>query len=338
VSGRRVNTFKSYANHFTNGINISGQNAGINLNEGHIIAPGRRAVTLIAEAADVMYTDENGDGFTETATITVTAYTEEYDWREIKVYIDGKNGDPRWEIRHVRSVEVDTITEELTIVLDSWLLIEPDIQARFPTIEGLEGLDMTDAANYVLTVDVYREYNDFSQSGAQLVWEKRPANGLILAGPGQDEAINTTQDGTLIIRNDGLVAPVPAAYDVDEAHWTVSSATVSRNPDMYKLWYYSGFVSEEWSAGYTNDPLDANIATAIAYLSAARLPRGVCQCGEERIKYLREPNGFVSPAGNFLAVSDTLQECPFGTRRGEWLAYNMLSSPNVTRHIKVAVF
>ena len=332
-SGVKADAFKGYSGMFTNGINIGGQRAAIALNDGHVIAGGRRAVTAISEGALVTYTDEDSDGVYETAQIVVP-YAETYDWREIKVYFSGKSGDPRWEIRPTRSV---TITEtELTVVMDSWQLVDPDVQARFPGPDGLASLDYSDVDYFVPTVDIYREYNDETVPSVQLRWEKLPQMNGILAGIGTDEAAYTTQDGVMIVRDNGLVAPIPASYD-ETAGWTVVDQTVDRSPDRFLLWYYSGFTSEDWESGLDNDPLDNHLAMAIAYLAAARLSRNLCQCGENLIGYLREPNGFSSVAGNFLAVSDTLQNCPFGTRRGEWLAYNMIRSPQVVRRLGVAV-
>lgn len=333
VSGRKLDAFKTFHNHFTNGINGSQQRAAVILQEGHIIAPGRRAVTAIATGASVTYTDEDSDNWYETAQVVVP-YTETYDWREIKIYFSGRNGDPRWEIRPIYSIDV--ANDELTIVLRSWQLVDPDAQARFPGTDGLTALDLSTLDYFVPTVDIYREYNDTTATAAEFIWEKMPEMGTIAVGVGADESTQTTQNGTLIVRNNGIAAPIAASYS-EENGWAMVQQTVARSPDRYRLWYYSGYISQEWEQGFTGDPLDSAIAMAIAYLAAARLSRGVCQCGERQISYLREPNGFTSPAGNFLAVADVLQECPFGTRRGEWMAYKMLQSPNMVRHMKVAV-
>lgn len=328
---RSIGKFLTYDRHFTNHINMQGQRGASVLQEGHVHAPGRRAVTEIATEVAVIYTDEDSDNFYETANITLP-YTEDYPENEIKLFFADQNGDPRWEIRPIRRLTISG--GELTVVVDAWQLTDPDVQARFPGIGGLEPLDLSALDYYVPTVDVYRVYNDTTAISAQLVWEKLPEMNFIPAGVGADEVTPTTQDGALIVRDHGIVAAIPAAYDTS---WTVTERTVSRIPDKIYAWYYSGFISQEYEQGFTYDPLDSKIAMAIAYLSAARLNRDVCECGQQRIGHLREPSGYTSPAGNFLAVSDTVQACPFGHRNGEWLAYNMLKNPTAKRHIKVAV-
>src|SRR6187402_2110188 len=64
---------------------------------GEVIAPGRRAVTLIEAEAAVVRSDPDNDTWFERATVTVT--TDVTDIRQIKLYFAGHDGDPEWEIR-----------------------------------------------------------------------------------------------------------------------------------------------------------------------------------------------------------------------------------------------
>lgn len=320
---------------YTNGINIMRQRQGIYLEEDFIIAPGRRAVTELALGVTVEYLDTDTDDLFETAHIRLTLPEETVvNWQQVKVYFSGKAGDTRWEVRPLRSI---TISDEgdILIVFDSWLLTNPDTQSRFPGRDGLQALDFNAVDYFVPTVDVYVETNDRTAVGSQYLWEKMPYSGLF--GSTENEPIDQTQDGTFVVRQHGMIAPVPAVYDAEAGQWNTSELSGKRSPDRYKLWYYSGKTSTEWERGLTHDPLDSSLATAIAYLSAARLSRDICVCGENKVLYLRELNTFTSPGGNFLAISDTLQQCPFGPRRGEWLAYNMMSYPTAKRHIRVGV-
>ena len=53
------------------GRNVRNQRVGVGCDYGMIISPGQRASSLIEAGATVTYTDADGDGFYETATVTV---------------------------------------------------------------------------------------------------------------------------------------------------------------------------------------------------------------------------------------------------------------------------
>jgi hypothetical protein len=111
----------------------------------------------------LVYSDDDGDTFFETATITLpTALTNAC---ELKVYISDTNADPGWEIRRPQS---KTITGGNFVgVFDSWLFVDPDLQSEYPTTPGGTGftaIDISTTANFVTEVDVYREFNDSTGS------------------------------------------------------------------------------------------------------------------------------------------------------------------------------
>jgi hypothetical protein len=109
------------------------------------------------------------------------------------------------------------------------------------------------------------------------------------------------------------------------------------SPDRAKISYYSGTVSQEYIEGLTLNPLDRHLADAVFYLATARITRDLCGCNNAHSlsTELRTDMALVSPEGNFLAVADKIQEAPFGTRRGEWLAYQEIKLS--AKHIEVAV-
>src|SRR3990167_2973410 len=110
------------------------RNKAINTRYGRVIAAGRRATTLVDADAAVVYSDPDGDGFDELATITAT--TSLTDACEIKLYVAGKSADPTWEIRPLKTKSISGTT--LTITLDSWLLIDPTLWETHPTNETAE--------------------------------------------------------------------------------------------------------------------------------------------------------------------------------------------------------
>lgn len=290
----------------------------IALQQGKVIAGGRRAVYFVGTFS-VTYTDEDGDQFPERATIDLAS---EYDWREVKVYHKGTNADPRWEIRPI--VKINKTTYE--VHMDSWLFADPDLTSAFP-LDRAPVIDITNGANLVSEVDVYLEYNDVNSPSCQFIWNS--------------DSGNKTQDGFLDIVDfeAGVVRPIPATFDYGVS-CTVTPVSFCYNtePDRIKLWFYAGNISQDYLAGYTYDPLAQDIAESVRLLATARLDRDLCGCsniialGQD----LRKDMSLVSPQGNFLAVADAIQECPFGTRRGEWLAWNRMKT-YTDRYISVAL-
>lgn len=283
----------------------SGEFRSINVQIGKVISGGRRGTEYI-DTFQIEYVDEDSDDFEETAKIDLGA---EYDPRELKVFFKGTDGDPAWEIRPIRKIK-DNI-----IYLDSWLFIDPDLKSNFPKT-GVDPIQIDDATNLVTEVDVYRVYNDRSLPECQFIWD----------------AENTTQDGYLQIldREAGIVRPLPANYQVGVACTQINPSTfcTSREPDRVRVYLYSGKQSDDYLNGYSLDPLDSYYIESITLLATARLHRNLCGCNNifDLGQSLREDMALVSPLGNFLAVADKIQECPFGTRRGEWLAWNRLAN------------
>lgn len=289
--------------------NIYNEYRTIALQQGKVIAGGRRATYFIG-TFPVVYTDDDGDGFPERATISLS---NEYDWREIRVYHVGTDADPEWEIRPIN--KVDKVNYDL--YLDSWLFVDPDLTSAFPTV-STPVVDITGGTNLVANVDVYLEYNDINGPSCQFIW-----NG---------GSSTVTQDGYIDIvdHEAGVVRPIPAnfEYGVTCTITPLTSCLYTGEPDRIKLWFYAGNTSQHYRSGLTLDPLDSDLAESIRLLATARLDRDLCGCTNiiSLGKSLRQDMSLVSPQGNFLAVADAIQECPFGTRRGEWLAWNRMRS------------
>jgi len=304
---------------------------------------GRRATTLIdtptVAAVELVYSDEDGDSFYETATITVT--TTVTDERELKVYHAGKLGNPDWEIRDPRSVTL--AGGVATFVFDSWLFVDPNEQGSYPTHAEFDGIYIGDLSNFVTSVDVYREYTDDTSVSAQFFWEPTGSsicancsltiNGSTLLPSGSSASSTscpvcgfTAQNACMIVRDidSGIVVPHPSTYDTDQGLWIIQSYAVARDPDIVKLWYRSGDVSDDFLAGYTTDPLSDFYAMAIAWMATARLERPPCSCGNllTVMNGLRErpTSAELRESLDFAVLGN-----PFGTLRGELMAWARLS-------------
>lgn len=257
---------------------------------GKIIQAGQRAVTLVGTATTaagtLTYTDEDGDGFAETATITLTTTLTDPD--EVKVYIANTGGRQEWEIRQPRQKTITAGT--FVAIFNSWLFVNPETMGEYPTTDGFDAIDVTTTANYVTSVDVYREYTDTTAASAVLYWEPIPATTTLIgacctqcSGSGCSACVLTTQDGCIHIRNPelGLVVPLPAEYDATEAQWNQVTLTECRDPDFVRMYYYAGDISNKslGSFGTFNEDLSDYWARLIARAATARLERPICQCG-----------------------------------------------------------
>lgn len=317
------------------GGDVRGGRMGIKAKWARVNTPGRRAVSLIGTATttgnSLLYQDIDGDGWAERATITMA--TSLTDANECKVYFSGKSGAQAWEVRPVLSKTISGGV--LTIILNSWQLIDPALQSVYPTADGLAAIDASDTDVLVASVDVYREYTDSTQASAQFLWTPDDSSFILgvaictnCSGSGCDACGLTTQNGCFAVRDAelGIVAPVPATYDDDDARWERAVWTGCREPDQVKLWYLAGHYSDEYLRGETSDPLSDALAHAIAWMATARLERALCQCGNVTglADHLRQDLVKVDNDTSYY-VAGGLAENPFGTKRGEWMAWQRIS-------------
>lgn len=325
------------------GLDVRGAMKAVTLEWGKVISPGQRNTTLIGTATttggSLAYTDEDGDGFAETATIELaTTLTNAC---ELKVYMPGKNGVQEWEIRPPQS---KTISGGIfTAVFRSWLFVNPDLQSTFPTTAGFTAIDIGTTTNYVSSVDVYREFNDPELTSATLFWEPDPPwlNGLcgICGTTGCTACQLTTQAGCFHIRNArlGTVVPVPATFDSASDSWQRNAFSVCRDPDMVRLNYYAGDLSNENLAGRTCEQLSNWWATTIAWLATARLERPMCS-GTNVLSLSQKFQKDLALSGDSsVQVTESDLNNPFGTRFGEVMAWKRISREATKRMTGIAV-
>jgi hypothetical protein len=138
---------------------------------------GARAVSLIASNASVTYSDQDGDGTNETATITVS--TSVTDPNEIHVFYrvgdraDNRvifdSADPtdeRWRIEPLRvsvSGGVATLTGHRSLFVSPALWALPYREPNYNASSKRAG-DTSNTGDFVTQVDVYRVYADSGQA------------------------------------------------------------------------------------------------------------------------------------------------------------------------------
>jgi len=302
---------------------VRGEVPNIILNRRKVIASGRRAVTAVELASSVVYSDEDGDGWSETATITAaTALTDE---NEIKLFFAGHSGDPSFEIRPLKSVAIAGGT--VTILVNSWQLIDPDLWEVFPDDSTDMSITIEGTGNFVSTVDIYRVYTDFTAASCTFLWR---SECTVCGGTGCAACELVEQDGCLAIvdAQAGIVKPSPATYDEDDAQWYGASWASGTRPEMIKSWYYSGEISQKYLAGWSREALSDTWAQAIAYMAVSRMPKRLCSCPvvQEKAKQMQEDLllNRRDTGARFFPASSALQQNPFGFHYGELFAWNVV--------------
>jgi hypothetical protein len=323
---------------YGNGKDIRWKFKSIEARWGKFIAAGRRNVAQVGDSVAVAYSDPNSVGFSDTATITVAGITTT-DECELKVYFEDHNGEQEWEIRDPRSKTL--VAGTLTVIFDSWQLIDPDLWEAYPTTQALEPIDFTDTANLITNVDVYREFTDFTQASAEFSFEPKPRTDSLsflctsCNGTGCVACELTIQTGCAHPRDVelGLIVPQPATFSVADDQWNEDQWTECREPDNVKLWYYAGDLDERFLRETSCDPLSHWFAEAIAWLATARLSRDICGCSNivEFARDLRRDLSHTPSDGDSFFLSDDNLANPFGTRRGEVMAWNRIA--NLTEHV-----
>jgi len=290
---------------------------------GKVISGGRRGATYI-DNVRVAYSDDDGDGLYETATLTLAGITATTDACELHVFFEGMDGNEDWEVRPLRSATL--VAGAMTITLDSWLLIDPDLLAAYPTDDGFSAIDVSTVVNFVATVDIYYIFNDISEASAIFAWEyATPGCTCSCGGIGCPVCADTEQDGCMAVRDadSGIVAPYPAAYA--DGAWSMTAFDVCRAPDKLELYYYAGDLSNQYLRGISCDPLSDFWAWCIIWLAIARLERPPCSCNrlKNMFDYLREDLS-MSAQGRAYFSGDDVRTNPFGSHRGEFKAWKRL--------------
>lgn len=315
------------------GLNVRAQRVSVRTRFGKFIQGGQRDVDTLIDTATVAGGELVYNLAITALTATITVATALTDTCEIKVYFAGRSGAPEWEIRPERSKSIVGIN--VVIVFDAWMFINPDLWEAYPTtIGGLDTVDITNVANLVTSVEVRREFNDFTANAATFFWEPTPAALAVgsfctsCGGSGCAACSLIAQNGCLHVRNTdaGIVVPTPGTYSDDDAAWSQDAFTECRDPDQVRLFYYAGDQDNRFLDGMTCEPLSDYWAHAIAWLAAARLERDLCSCSNVKTVTERLRTDLALIGETSFQVDPILLSNPFGTRRGEVQAWQRVNS------------
>lgn len=224
--------------------------------EGFLISGGVEAWSLEEEDALIVYSDEDGDGVDDTATITfATTLTE-----ESEIVVVPPDVSPTAREWRIRPLDVSISGGTCTITGPRWLFVDPD---RWDTADELHLEDDTD---FLEEVDVYRRYNDSSQQAK--LWYGQNAS-----------CADTSQTACLIVRNPRIGSFKLQAATYDAGSWTACSQVVcgATTPVFVEVWY---------RAGYDDD--DEAIKQAIVSLANNYLPNPPCTCASALARWEKD--------------------------------------------------
>lgn len=306
------------------GINARGIWQAIQTHWGYVYQGGIEAKSLICANSAIVFSDIDGDGYTETATITCN--TTVTDPEEIAIYYPGSNGDDAWEIRPINVVIAGGVA---TITCRRELLVMSDLMEAFqPT--GVDGLV---DANFLDEVDVYRHYTDSSQQ-VQFLWE--PGPGVCNCGLSTCAICSqTTQYGCTFVRDHrlGFLGVTPGTWNGSGFDYV--SYTGNRQPDSCRIWYRAG-----WRDPKQNTPMitmDPNFARAVTYLAVSLLDRPLCNCDHIKAISTHWQSDFsIINRDHSYRVDKAVLQNPLGTTRGAQYAWRLVQKYKIGESVTYA--
>lgn len=290
---------------------------------GYIVAGGVRLKTLIDDAVAIVYTDNDGDGYAETATITTAVTFTAADELAIYFPVAGpvlSAGADEWRVRPIRASISGGVA---TIALRREQLVAPAQQETIVPDAGdshMRGVDGLVNGNFVTTVDVYRVRND-PQQQAYFLWEPRGCEAC--NGTGCTICSFATQTGCLLPRDkprQSIVAYRPATWNATTLVFDTAAWAVGRQPDLIRLWYYAGWQARD--RAFPLRDMDTMFEHMIAYYAAGLLERPICECNNVRAFVEKwQADMAVEPEGVQYKIREKELENPFGTTRGALYAW-----------------
>lgn len=298
------------------GLNPRGLYKSVEVRHAHVISGGLKTKTLIQAVAAVVRSDVDGDGYSETATVTVPVTFTDID--HVRVYYAGMSGDDAWEIRPA------TVTISggfATITFKSWQIPDHN-KLEYANPDPIDG-DL--AASYETTVDVYRVYNDPSTQ-LQFMWENSDA---VTNCCGTCVACQlSTQAGCFHLRDQrlGIIVPAPGSWNATDEAFDSSEFSACRDPDQVRVWYVSGWKDDSVKRPYVE--MSRTWRYAVAYYASSLFDRPVCGCSnvKEFIQKWRRDAAFSSLQEGGFNVTAELMSNKLGTTLGALMAYKVIHS------------
>lgn len=267
---------------------------------GKFIRGGKRAATSLATEQAVILSDEDGDDFAETATITATiAGASSYLPEEIAVFPVGGGSDNK---DRIRNLDVTISGTTVTITGQSAWFVDPSLWNKHEFING------DDPTVYLTEVDIYRIYTESNEDNppVEIMWQDISQVTAFASAYG---ALQAWQP------EGGTVSVVPVTWSSTTGAWAVSCLPYTTNPNLLNLNYLCGVPLDD---GKVAEPY----ARAIAALATSLYNGEICavSMAQDQVDYWRS---FVDRRNTALI---SLTRCPFGNSFGAIEAWEIISS------------
>lgn len=292
-----------YKTERTNWRNAVGRAKSVTTSYGFIVETGRKTSSFVDNVATV-FSDEDGDGFDETVTVTVATTVTNED--ELHLYYPNQAGLDEWEIRPVDSITI--AGGVATITFKKYLIPLWDLVEQIPEDGDAHILiDGDTNTNFLQEVDVYRVYADTSQ---QITFTYDPSESDCLTPPCSEN----TDTGCLFIRNPRLGILAYSRADWDSTNEVFVSSYFTYTPVKGRIYYRAG--KADGRLRYPNRQMDQNLERRIVFYALSLLDKDLCGCCNQRntYGYMTEDLARVDENRSFIVNWDDTKN-PFGTTR-----------------------
>lgn len=276
---------------------------------GNIYSPGVWTRSAIETGVAVTTSDPYGDGFDTyfTASVAIPAGTQ---IGELKVYFSvGDRGTLTLDEAEIQGFQVSISGNTATLSGSITLLVKPALYLKLVP----DDLTVSAAANYVTTLDVYRQTVDLSQSGT-LSWDNEDCgNGNPCTATTSTACFKPTDNPS------GYLQLEPAQWDADTSTFTRLYPYYNRAPDRVDINYIAGVALAE------NGLMRQDWAQAVAMLATALFPQNkTCGCMQADVILFYYRQLPTDEQGNLEISQDVMRQASqvFGlNNRGACLAY-----------------
>lgn len=290
---------------------------GLTTRFGYLKAFGAKTTAVIQAAAPVVYSDEDGDGTDDTATITVVTGVAN---DEVHVFFQVSDGalnaaDARYEIFPVvKSDSAGTVTitaprayfaKPATIWNVSWT--DPNGRTK-------NAGNTANVADFVTAVDIYRVY---ANPAAQVT---------LIADPFQRRCCN--------IGNLDTDQTMDAVAWIEDPQAGIFSVRIDSCSSCWRYHPQYAYVQYQAGAELQYDTMDGELAEGMAHLANVLLPRVICQTCHAANNSFIEDRGLYINEGNEKVPVYT-QQTPYGVAIGAQRAWLMTLSRKLGRGMKL---
>lgn len=314
----------------------NGRLKSLNVGEGFIKAMGVPLYAQLEDGAAVTYSDENGDGVTDTFTLTATIPTGlTYD--RLIVSFDAADWLDGWELldAEIQPVNISASGATVTITGSSYLLVKP-LNYEGVTKQTFDPNETGALADiFAQTLDVWAvrtdcEGQEVTDAPAVLHYEARGWQdwywgiGLCPDGVYMENATVTGVGDTAVLN-------VPVSANIRDARRGAIYFSHWKQPDRVTLRYRAGASITELNETGIHAAEWTNI---VSRLATARMPNRVCACdtANRRLwdwQFDRARAAGANDEQYMLSESDLAN--PFGTRAGEIYAWHKVRQLSLTR-------